>query len=172
MNEPWHKKVAREYKDEIIKSAIIALVVTFVFSVVYYLLGKSYEWRTMDMPEPTLTLRILSGLVFSTLGRLLYKLKFYLVLKAILVRFLKMYELYRLLKKIIWYFLMFVMGYYIVPWAMKVINFILTILLNAAMIIVYGLPHVGIFLVIFASAFYFLKKRNEKTTELPAPQTQ
>jgi len=162
MKEPWHKKILREYKQEVIKAAIIALVSSCVFGLIYYFLGRGYELRQVHLPEPTLTLRLLSGLVFSSLGRILYKLKFYYVLKIILVYILRLKELYDFLKGIIWYFLMFIMGYYIVPWVMNVINFILTILLNAGMFLVYISPHVGVFIVAFLLTFYFLKKKSAK----------
>jgi hypothetical protein len=165
MNEPWYKKVIAEYRKEVVNAAIMAFVATFVFSLLYFILGKNFEWRTVNLSEPTLTLRLLSGLVFSSLGRVLYKLKFYYVLKVILVYVLRARDLYYALKKIIWYFLMFVMGYYIVPWVMNAINFILTILLNVVMFVAYIAPLIGVFVVVFIPVCYFLKKRGTKKTE-------
>ncbi len=166
MQEPWHKKAITEYKKEVIKATMVALAAAFAVGLLCFALGRRFALQEVHLPEPTLTLRILSGLVFDSLGYILYELKFYYVLYMIFVVFLRMRELYNALKTVIWYGLMFVMGFYIVPWIMNVLNFILTILLNTGMAIVYAAPSIGVFIVVFPTAFYFLKKKTEEAPEV------
>ena len=161
MKEPWYKEAVLKYREEVTAAAITAFVAAVVFSVVYFLLGKSFELQQVHLSEPTLTLRLLSGLVFSTFGKILYKLKFYYVLKIILVYIFKLRGLYNAIKKIIWYVLMFIMGFYVVPWIMNAINFVLTILVNVVVVLVYFIPAIGICIVAFLIAFYFLRKKKK-----------
>lgn len=164
MKEPWYKKVLAEYKHEVVKAAITALVGAFVFSLIYYLRTKGFEVQQIHLSTPTLTLRILSGLVFDSLGYILYELKFYYALYMVMVVALRMKKAdYNAVKKIIWYGLMFVMGFYIVPWFMDALSFVLTIIFNVVMLAVYIAPPIGVFVVIFLPTFYFLKaKANDK----------
>ncbi len=167
MTEPWYKKAFTEYKQEVIKAVVTALAGAFIFSLFYFFLGKGFEWREIHLSTPTLTLRILSGLVFDSLGYILYELKFYYALYMVMVVALRMKKAdYNAVKKIIWYGLMFIMGFYIVPWFMDALSFVLTIFFNIAMLIVYIAPPIGIFIVIFLPVFYFLKAKNKKEVKV------
>lgn len=165
MSTNWYKKILTENKKEIIRSAIISLVITVAFSIWFFISHKAFAWNSYHfVSEPTLTLRLLSALVFVSLGRLLYELKFYYFLYFIFVIILRAWELYNALKKIIWYALMFVMGFYIVPWIINVINAVLSFFYNLWFLILYVAPALGIFLLIFlsGSAIHIAIKRHQK----------
>ena len=157
----WYKKVIAENKKEIIRGAITSLAITFTFSIWYFFSHQAFEWTNYNfVSKPTLSLRLLSGLVFVSLGHLFYKLKVYYVLYFILVVLLKIKTFYNKLKKIIWYSLMFITGFFIVPWVINIINVILSFFYNLWLLILYILPPLGIFLVIFLVIIWLLSKKN------------
>jgi hypothetical protein len=43
IHEPWYRKVLRKHKDEIIKSTVISIVITVIFSLWYFSLGKTFD---------------------------------------------------------------------------------------------------------------------------------
>jgi hypothetical protein len=170
MTEPWYKKVITEYRQEIIKAAITALIGALAYSLVRYMSGGVFEVQEINLSTPTLTLRLLSGLVFDSLGYILYELKFYYALYMVMVVALRMKKAdYDAAKKLIWYSLMFVMGFYIVPWFMDVLSFVLTVVFNVVMFVGYLAPPIGVFVVIFLPTFYLLKKRTETSVPVPVP---
>ena len=88
--------------------------------------------------------------------------KFYYALYMVMVVALRIKADYDAAKKLIWYSLMFLMGFYIVPWFMDVLSFVLTVVLNVVMFVGYLTPPIGVFVVIFLPTFYLLKKRTKR----------
>lgn len=141
----WHKdrilRFFRSYKKEIIVSCSVILILT-----IYHIFSdKSFVWRDYEpLPEPTLTLRLLSALVFDSFGWILYQLRFYYVLYIVIVGVFRNKPLYRDLKKVIWYGLMFVMGFVVAPWIVDVLNSILSFFYNILLLIIYVFPPYGL----------------------------
>ena len=156
----WYQKVLKEHKREVIISAAISLAVTLAFSLWYYTSGKPFTWVEISPIEaPTLSIRLLSALVFVSFGEILYALKFYYVLYMIFVVFLRDKALYNDLKKIIWRVMMFVMGFVVVPWIIDLLNKIVSFFYNVGILLLYISPPIVIFAAIFLPGYYFLKKK-------------
>jgi len=141
-------------------SAAISLAVTLAFSLWYYISGKPFTWVEISPIEaPTLTIRLLSALVFVSFGEILYALKFYYVLYMIFVVFLRNRAFYNDLKRVIWRTLMFVMGFVFVPWIIDVLNKIVSFFYNVGMFLSYISPSAILLAAVFGTIFYFLKRK-------------
>lgn len=150
----WYKKVINDNKKEMVRSAIISLVITFALSLWYFVTGKGFERVNIEpISTPTLSIRLLSALAFVSIGRILYKLKVYYVLYMVLVVALRNKSFYNNFKKVIWYSIMFIIGFYIAPWIIGVLNIVVSFLYNMSMLILYLVPVMGIFLIAFLSTY-------------------
>lgn len=145
----WHEdritRFFRSYKKEIIVSCLVILILT-----IYHIFSdKSFIWRDYKpLSEPTLTLRILSAFVFSSFGWILYQLRFYYILYIVIVGIFRNKPLYRDLKKVIWYGLMFIMGFVVAPWIVDLLNSFLSFFYNIFLLIIYVFPPYGLPLII------------------------
>ena len=153
MKESWHKKEIHKFitenKRELIVSIFVMLIaITWYFFTDNYFSIKKYE----PVSEPILTLRMLSGLTFSSLGLFLYNTKVYQFLHWALDR-----KTFNELKKIIWLLLMFTVGFVILPFIIDVVNFILSFLFNILNFIIWFFPLVGIPLLIFLGLRFWNK---------------
>lgn len=156
----WYKKDLEKHGKEIAYSAAISLAVTLAFSLWYFITGKGFEWATISpISEPTLPLRFLSALVFVSLGRILYKLKFYYVLYFVFVIVLKAGGFYNKLKKVIWDVLTGIMGFVIVPWIIGVLNHIVSLFYNIGVFFVYIFPPLGLLIAALAACWIFWRVR-------------
>lgn len=155
----WYKKALLKNTRKIISGgttyAIIALVLLFW----RFVLGVRFEWQHIaPLSEPSIFVRTFySAFTFCTLGLLLYVLQFYKVMHDIIVKIFGMWELYSLIKAVLWLFLMWISYAYLVPWLFSALNGSISILFNVANLVLYALPPVGISLII--SIIYFLLRK-------------
>ncbi len=149
----WYKNILEKKKKEITQSIIVSIVVTFAFSIWYFITGRGFEWHSINPIEvPLLPLIFWSALVFVTSGALLFKEKFYLFLHFVFVQLLGNRELYRGVKKVIWIFLI-ALTIFAVFKLVDLLNAGISFLYNISILILYLLPPIGIFLIVFGAAF-------------------
>lgn len=153
----WYNKILVENKKEIVNSAVISIVITFAFSLWYFITGKGFEWQSISPIEvPILPLIFWSALVFVTSGAFLFRKKFYLFLHFIFVRVLGDRESYRGAKKIIWIFLIAITIYAVMK-LVDILNAGISLFYNLGILALYLSPPLGVFLFAFA-AIIFLKR--------------
>lgn len=166
----WYKKVLTENKKEIIRATLISLAVTTAFSLWYFISGKDFVWTDYAfISDPTLAPRLLSALVFTSLGEILYDLGFYYVLHFVFVVILRDRAAYNQIKRVIWLSLMAVMGFVIVPWVIDTLNKVFSFLYNVWLFILYIFPVFGVFLLGFAIAVYILKRKPHLISSQTSP---
>ena len=135
---------------------VVVLLITIIFEVRN---NNYFVWNTIaPIKEPTLNLRALSGLSFVGIGKLLYVLRFYRILYIFFVVILRNKGLYNDFKKLIWYALMFVTGFIVVPSIIDFINDILSFLYNIFRYIVYISPSflLSVFIVSLTASVVYL----------------
>lgn len=153
----WYSKVLAKNKKEIVRSAVISIVITFGFSIWYFIASKGFEWQSISPIEvPILPLIFWSALVFVTSGAFLFRKQFYLFLHFIFVRALGNRELHKGVKKIIWIFLIIV-TIYAVTKLVDLLNAGISFFYNMAILVLYLSPPLGVFLFVFA-VIIFLKR--------------
>lgn len=158
-NNNWHEKVLVENAKEILSSGTTYLILALFLLLWHFAFGIKFEWQTISpLSEPSIYVRsFYSAFVFCTLGLFLYVIKFYKVLHDIVVKELGMWELYNLIKAVLWLFLMYISYVYLVPWLFNILNGGISILFNIANLVLYALPPVGISLIL--SIIYLLAKK-------------
>jgi len=151
----------QENKREIIRSAIISLVITIAFSLWYFITGKSFEWHPITpISQPDLLSReVLSYIAFATIGAFLYYVvRLWQILKFICKDILNSWPLYNLVKKIVWIILLVFTQFYLVPTAVNWSNHIISFFYNIWFLILYVYPIVGILILSFFIVILFLKR--------------
>jgi hypothetical protein len=158
-NKNWHKKVLLKNAKEIVSSATTYVILALVLLLWHFALGIKFQWQTIiPLSEPSIFIRVFySAFTFCTVGLLLYVIRFYKVLHDIVVKAFGMWELYNLIKAVLWLFLMYISYAYLVPWLFNVLNASASVLFNVANLVLYALPPVGIALIL--SILYFLSKK-------------
>ena len=146
----WYKKVLLKNAKEIVGSGATYAILALVFLLWHFALGIKFEWQTISpLSAPSVFIRVFySAFTFCTLGLLLYVIKFYKVLHDIVVKAFGMWELYNLIKAVLWAFLMYISYAYLVPWLFSVLNASISVLFNIANLVLYALPPVGIALIL------------------------
>ncbi len=159
-NNDWYKKVILKNAKEIISSGATYLILALVLFLWHFALGIKFQWQNVSpLSEPSFFVRsFYSAFTFCTIGLLLYVAKFYKVLHDIVAKAFGMWELYNLIKAILWLFLMWVSYAYLVPWLFKFLNAGISILFNIANLVLYAIPPVGIALVL---SIIFLLVKNK-----------
>jgi hypothetical protein len=160
----WYKKVLIENKNEIISSATSSIIVTFAFSLWYFITGKAFEWKEISpISQPSLLYRELySALVFVTVGAFLYYVvRLWQILYFIFVTILESRELYRLIKAIIWISLILSMYFYVVPVVVNLLNRVISFFYNLTMLLMYSFPVICIFVIVFMAVYLMLKKSSK-----------
>lgn len=147
----WYKHaIIKTLKKEVRSLKLILTIVfplTFIFW--YKLSGKPFEWQWINpIAVPPYIRLFYSALVFITLGFFLYLIKFYQVLYIIFVKVLGDFRSYKEAKGLIWFGLIALMYFKIVPWFVVVLNTIISIGYNLLKLIVYISPIIGISLVL------------------------
>lgn len=151
-------KNAKEIVSDGTTYAILALVLLLW----HFALGIKFEWQHIaPLSEPSVFVRAFySAFTFCTLGLLLYVLRFYKVLHDIVVKAFGMWELYNLIKALVWLLLMYISYAYLVPWLFNILNASASFLFNIANLVLYAIPPVGIGIVL--SVIYLLVRKKIK----------
>ena len=144
-------------------SATTYIILALVFLLWHFALGIKFEWQSISpLSEPSIFVRVFySAFTFCTLGLLLYVIRFYKVLHDIVVKAFGMWELYNLIKAVLWLFLMYISYAYLVPWLFNILNTSASVLFNIANLALYTIPPVGIALIL--SILYLLSKKRSKS---------
>jgi hypothetical protein len=152
----WYKKVLIKNTKDILGSVSTYVILALVLLLWYFVLGIKFQWQSINpLSAPSVFVRsFYSAFVFCTLGLFLYVVKFYKVLHDIVVKAFGMWELYNLIKAVLWLFLMYISYAYLVPWLFDILNDGISILFNIANLTLYALPPVGITLIL--SIIYLL----------------
>lgn len=151
----WYKKVLTEKRQEIIRSAIISVIIAFVFSLWYFVSGKSFEWQSINPIEaPGLLPRLFySALVYITLGSFLYAVGFYKFLYSLYRGMRGGWKAYNDTKDFIWWVLILGMYFVIIPFVVDVLNAIISFFYNIAILFLYLSPIFGVLLISFAISY-------------------
>ncbi len=161
-NNDWHKKVLLKNTKKILSSGTTYVILALVLLLWHFALGIKFEWQHISpLSEPSIFIRTFySAFTFCTLGLFLYVIGFYKVLHDIVVKAFGMWEIYNLIKAVLWLFLMYISYAYLVPWLFNVLNASISILFNIANLVLYALPPVGIALIL--SIIYLLYNKKLK----------
>ena len=162
-NNRWYKEVLKKYIGKIISSAMTYIVLVFIFLLWHFILGIKFQWQDITtLSQPTIFVRsFYSAFVFGTIGAFLYFIHFYELLKYIVVKKFRLLELYKIIKAVLWAYLIYISYMYIVPGIFKILNIGMSFLFNIANLVLYLLPPIGIALVIV----YLMIKNNKKINE-------
>lgn len=155
----WYRKVLLKNAKKIVTDGTTYAILALVLLLWHFALGIKFEWQSIaPLSEPSIFVRAFySAFTFCALGLLLYVLRFYKVLHDIIVKALGMWELYNLIKAVVWLFLMYISYAYLVPWLFNILNASASFLFNIANLVLYAIPPVGISLIL--SVLYFLIKK-------------
>jgi len=154
----WYKSKTIEYLRNNNKAFTAGILVAISALIWNVLLGEGFEWKHIEpIPADAPHLKILSALVFLTLGNLLYQLKFYMIFSFIFVDILGDRNAYKNFKLLVWSGLMLFMGWVIIPWAADTLNQAFSLLYNIFALFVYLVPPVGIALALLV-LFELLRK--------------
>src|SRR3989338_218798 len=158
-NNDWYKKVLLKNAKEIVSDGTTYAILALVLLLWHFALGVKFEWQNISpLSEPSIFVRAFySAFTFCTLCLLLYVIRFYKVLHDIVVKAFGMWELYNLIKAVLWLFLMYISYAYLVPWLFNILNSGISILFNIANLVLYALPPVGIALIL--SIVYLLCRK-------------
>lgn len=161
-NNDWYNKVLLRNAKEILSSGSTYVILALVLLLWNFALGIKFQWQSISpLSAPSIFVRsFYSAFVFCTLGLFLYVIKFYKFLHDIVVKAFGMWELYNLIKAVLWLFLMWISYAYLVPWLFDVLNGGISILFNVANLVLYALPPVGITLIL--SIIYLLSSKKLK----------
>ena len=149
-NNDWHNKVLLRNAKEILSSGSTYVILALVLLLWHFALGIKFQWQSIrPLSAPSIFVRsFYSAFVFCTLGLFLYVIEFYKFLHDIVVKVFGMWELYNLIKAVLWLFLIWISYAYLVPWLFDVLNGGISILFNVANLVLYALPPVGITLIL------------------------
>ncbi len=165
----WNKKALLKYKNELIQSTIISLLLTLVFSIWYILSGKRFEWQEINpISQPGILDRYFySAFVFITIGAFLYYIvKLWKGLHFIFVKVSGSWELYKVVKWLVWTFLILITYFYIIPVIIGMLNAIISFFYNIFIWIMYVLPIPALFIAIFTITVYVLRFKDKRQNEL------
>ncbi|MCT4617289.1 MAG: hypothetical protein N4A38_03710 [Candidatus Gracilibacteria bacterium] len=158
----WYKEEFLNMLEEYKKSTFLVLVFILILLIYRGISNNPYSWQEYNLiSEPSLSIRLLSGLAFIGPGKVLYDLQFYRILYFIFVTILNNRGLYRDLKKIIWYGLMFAIGFIIIPGFIDILNQVVSFLINIVLYLNLIIPVLGVigftFLIIYSLKISFEK---------------
>lgn len=118
-----------------------------------------FEWKEYELiSQPSFFVRAFySTLTFVTTGALIYYLKIYRFLYRI-VRLFGTYRDWIQVKGVIWLGLMLGNYFYVVPWSVDILNFLISLVINGLRFVIYTSPHLGI-TIITTIFFGVIRKR-------------
>jgi hypothetical protein len=161
----WVRDVLIKYKKEIIQSTITSFVIALVFLLYTYFIGNIFTWHKITpIEQPSILDRYFySAFTFSTIGAFLFfVVKLWKGLYFIFVKVLGMKDLYILIKALLWFGLVLVSYFYLVPFTINVLNNVISFFFNIINFILYLSPTLGIFLILSIIGVYFLKEIRSK----------
>lgn len=160
----WHRKILQENIKETFSSVLFYILILIFLGAQRFFLGDSFSWVWIEpIEQPSIFMRIFySALTFLTLGKLVYKTKFYFYLYRIIGN----YWVYKKAKKNIWVFLMLIMFFIIVPIIVNLLNGVISIVYNVFIFLLYILPSLTISTTIVGIYFYFRRKDKIGSTPL------
>lgn len=163
----WYKKILVEQKDEAIKSAVISIIVTFAFSLWYFISHERFAWKEIDPFDAPLWYPFYSALVFIGPGAYLYYFTdFYKNLYHFFRKVFWAPNLHKDIKHILW-LLMAAVVFIIVKIVVDFLNALISFVYNVAILTLYLAPPVGIALFVFVVSFILLKRvKNQKDSSL------
>lgn len=157
----WYRDVLIKNKDEIKQSAIASFVLSLLYLLYGYSSGHVFVWQEIKpIEQPTIFVRYFySAFTFVTLGAFLYYVvKLWKGIHFICVKVLGSWDLYRLVKSLVWLGLMAVTYFYIVPTVVEILNAVISFFYNIFNFILYLSPTIGVFLILSVIGAYLIKK--------------
>jgi hypothetical protein len=155
----WYKKVLKENQKEIYYSAAFSFVMSLGFLIWSHIHGSVFVWQSISpIEQPTIFERYFySAFTFVTIGAFLYYvIKLWKGLHFIFVKVLGSWEIYNLVKSLVWLGLMAVTYFYIVPAVVGIMNAVLSFFYNIFNLILYISPGIGVFLILTVVGAYGL----------------
>lgn len=163
----WYKKVLIEQKSDLIRSIIVSLIVTIIFSIWNINSKDPFIWQKIEpISQPSILARALySAFVFVTLGSFLYYvIKLWKIVYFVCVKIIGSLVLYKHIKSLIWASLILITYFYIFPTIVNILNTIISTFYNILMFSIYISPIFGIFvisIVIFKLLIFYTKNFNK-----------
>jgi hypothetical protein len=156
---PWHKRILKEKKKELVSSAILAVVFALATLLWHYFTGKGFAWESISpIEEPGLLPRIFySALVYATLGAAIYATGFYKFLYSLYRGTRGGWKAYKKTKERIWVVLILIMFFVIIPTVVYILNAVISFFYNVLNLILFIFPPLGITAILFGG-YKLLKK--------------
>ncbi len=156
----WSLKILKKEAKSIVLSAVAVFVFLLVFQLRGYFSGEAFTWRSIEpFSTPSIWNRnFYSACTFVTIGALLYRLQVYRFLYIILADFLDAREMYKLVKGLLWIFLMWVSYHWINPAIFDALNLSASVVFNLFGLFLYLLPPVGISMIVTLVLWYITVK--------------
>jgi hypothetical protein len=157
----WYNREIRKYTIGTMGMVVWTLIATIFVSVWVYFTSDYYEWQNIEIIPLVPWVRILlSALTYVTLWRLLYKSQIvYRPLHFVIVRIFRNKKLYNEAKDIIWFVLLGVMCFVILPVIVSFLNFLISCVYNFALFLIYISPPIAILWIMIWVIFYFQHKK-------------
>lgn len=154
----WYQKILVGYFTKTIAVVGLTTLVFFVMAVVQLSKGGSFVWNNIaPLEQPEFFERaIYSALTFVTLGAFLYFIRFYQLLSML---FGSNREGYKSAKAIIWLGLLVLMYKAIIPVVVNILNFIISLLYNSFLLLLYVSPLMFIILAVLVAAILWDKHK-------------
>jgi hypothetical protein len=162
MRKPWYEKTVEKYGKKALWSAVVSIAVTALFSFWYFASGRSFAWHSISpIPQPGfLDSELYGAIAFLTIGAFLYYVvKLWLILKIICKDILGSWDLYNGVKAIVWFILLLVTQFYIVPTIIDWANAIVSFFYNMWFLLLYVFPPLGILLIGFLIAILLWRRK-------------
>ena len=170
-NRPtWYKKVLTEKRNEV----FLAITLTATFSLAmllwHYAMGQSFHWEaTEPIEQPGLLPRLFySALVFAGPGRWLFDAGFYKALYSLFKGTRGGYRAFTRAKADIWHLMILATCFVVIPWAVNILNTLLSFTYNIVSLILYLVPPLGVTPILGAG--FLLWKKNLALQSAPIPQ--
>ena len=160
----WREKIFKKHLKETLFTSIFSTILILMIIIGNQFFWWSFQWQEIDpIDMPPIWIRgVLSFFAFYTLGKLLFEAYFYKILYEVMKFFGSSYREYERTKKKIWYMLMFVTAFVVIPWIIDVLNSILSFFFNIFQFLIsiwhFTWISLGITLIIVLGYFYITKK--------------
>lgn len=139
MDNTWYLNVFIKYRKETLATSLFVLTLSLSYTTWQFILGHNFVWKDIELiSAPDIFDRYFySALSFVTVGAILYFIRFYQLLHILTVELMGSWELYKTIKKVIWFFLMLLSFFtfqHVVDLINKVISFIYNTIIFALFI--------------------------------------